>query len=298
LAGNIARGGAYTVFGVEQFTGNSRNLFALGTNGTGIIGEVTNQVTGTRNGDTLSLALQIAPLAEFGFVSVASRLSTLRTSATAALGGADDIARAADDIIVTAQPNSGTAQPTSISGTANGVVDTRAPLVPNNVNVTFGRPATSFADDLISTKNYIEAPDINIPYGFPINIQGAAFENAVAQTGVYGNFLGNASKTFDFFIPNSGLATSTKTINTLTDPKLATPLQVEAAAKKAINDAIHYVDRGGKFTSDIPANLITSKQVVIAVPAGTTPAQLAALNRAVDHGQLNKIVVKIVITGK
>jgi hypothetical protein len=176
-------------------------------------------------------------------------------------------------------------------------LDSRSPLSVGNTTVTY-RTTTTLSEGLLSGGTYLNAPDVVIPYGYPIDAQGAAFEAAVARTGLYGDFRGNSSATFDFFVQSSGLATSLKTLNTLTDPRLAKPQVLGSVALKAIDAAIHYVGRGQTYTSDIDARLIFSKQVIFAVPAGTTRLQMAALHRAVDQGRLNNITVKIIITGR
>ena len=49
---------------------------------------------------------------------------------------------------------------------------------------------------------------------------------------------------------------------------------------------------------DMQTDQINSKALVVAIPKGTTAAQLAAIAKAVDKAKLNGIKIKIVVTGK
>jgi hypothetical protein len=260
------------VSGVESATGALTFGATGGRATTGVVGHSVNFVSGSNVGDTVSTVIQLAEgvyavgkLGQAAFVKYATKAE----------------AEAAANVINTA---------------ARATLDSRPPLVVTTTTVTF-RTTNSLREGLLSGGTYLKAPDVIIPYGFPIDAQGAAFEAAVAQTGIYGDFLGNGSKTFDFFKQSTGVATSTKTINTLTIAKLAKPREVENAAMEAIKEVLFYTPRPNYIT-DIQVGRIVAKQVVIAVPVGTNRLQIAALHRAVDFGRLNNVTVKIVITGR
>jgi hypothetical protein len=158
-------------------------------------------------------------------------------------------------------------------------------------------PPPNFADNFVNGKDYVDAPDVDIPYGYPINVQGKAFEEALDATGTLGRRLGDSSKTFDFFDPATGQATSVKSLNTLTDPKLKNPAGITQALNKYVDDLIHYEPRDNSKI-DMQTDQINSKALVVAIPKGTTAAQLAAIAKAVDKAKLNGIKIKIVVTGK
>jgi filamentous hemagglutinin len=96
-------------------------------------------------------------------------------------------------------------------------------------------------------------------------------------------------ETFDFFDEASGLAICAKTIDTVTDAKLANPKSVYSSIKKDIDKVIDF--EGGLVI--LSAHEIQIKRLEVAIPEGTTPTQMAELARAVDYAKLNDVEVVI-----
>lgn len=99
-------------------------------------------------------------------------------------------------------------------------------------------------------------------------------------------------KTFDFYDPSTGTAMSAKTLDTTTAAKLANPSQVYNSLKGNI-------DAAAKFETytlgNVPldSSMIAARELRVAVPSGTTSAQWAQINRAVEYGQSQGVKVII-----
>ncbi|NTY41116.1 hypothetical protein FCJ57_33345 [Burkholderia diffusa] len=102
-------------------------------------------------------------------------------------------------------------------------------------------------------------------------------------------------KTFDFYDPASGVATSAKTLDTMTAPKIADPTQVYSSLKGSIDAAANFSSYRLGPTS-LTSNMITSRELEVAVPAGTTPAQWTQINNAVQYGANRGVKVTITVT--
>jgi filamentous hemagglutinin len=142
-----------------------------------------------------------------------------------------------------------------------------------------------------------DVPDIDITFGQGITLQGKAFEDALEASGDFGQRLHPNSKTFDFFDPVSGNATSVKTLELLTDPRLRNPKQIYSTLTRYIDQAVDYKDSGRGI--DIRAAQIKSKAIVIAVEGGGSKAQLAQIQRAVDYAKGRGLPIQIItVKGK
>jgi filamentous hemagglutinin len=133
--------------------------------------------------------------------------------------------------------------------------------------------------------------------GQSINLQGKAFEDALEASGEFGQRLHVNSKTFDFFDPVSGNATSAKTLELLTDPRLRNPKQIYSTLTRYIDQVVDY--GGSSKNIDLKPELIKSKAVVIAVEGGGSKAQAAQIQRAVDYAKERGLPVQIItVKGK
>ncbi len=91
-------------------------------------------------------------------------------------------------------------------------------------------------------------------------------------------------KTFDYFNPETGLATSAKTVNTLTKSKLTDPRQIARTLKGNVDETLaftEYETQGMRLESEA----IAARQLRVAVPSGTTPAQWEQIGLAVEYGK-------------
>ena len=134
--------------------------------------------------------------------------------------------------------------------------------------------------------------DIEITFGKGINLQGKAFEDALEASGDFGQRLHVNSKTFDFFDPVTGNATSAKTLELLTDPRLRNPRQIYSTLARYIDQAVDYKDNGRGI--DVRAAQIKSKAIVIAVEGGGSKAQTAQIQRAVDYAKGRGLPIQII----
>jgi hypothetical protein len=143
--------------------------------------------------------------------------------------------------------------------------------------------------------------DIEITFGQSINLQGKAFEDALEASGEFGQRLHVNSKTFDFFDPVSGNATSAKTLELLTDPRLRNPKQIYSTLTRYIDQVVDYTGSTGarQLPTDLQPDLIKSKAIVIAVEGGGSKAQAAQIQRAVDYAKGRGLPVQIItVKGK
>jgi filamentous hemagglutinin len=73
---------------------------------------------------------------------------------------------------------------------------------------------------------------------------------------------------------------------------LANPKSVYSSIKKDIDKVIDF-EEAEKGLVNLSAHAIQIKRLEVAIPEGTTPAQMAELARAVDYAKLNNVEVII-----
>lgn len=143
---------------------------------------------------------------------------------------------------------------------------------------------------LISDSRLIDA---GIQWGKGIIGQGMPWEDFLATKMPAGSRLPPNFKTFDFYDPVSGVATSAKTLDTTTAAKLANPSQVYSSIKGNIDAAANFTE-ATVGTTTLTAGDITARQLLVAVPSGTTAEQWFQIERAIQYG--NSVGVKVTIT--
>lgn len=133
-----------------------------------------------------------------------------------------------------------------------------------------------------------------IKWGGGIQDQGLPFEDYLAKTLPADTRLPPNFKTFDFFDRETGVATSAKTLDTMTTAKVIDPPQIYASIKANVDDAVNF---SGSTLLGVPLNPvdINTRVLQIAIPSGTTPAQWAQIQRAIQYGQANGVIVKITV---
>ncbi|HEX4086084.1 MAG TPA: hypothetical protein VHY22_14310 [Chthoniobacteraceae bacterium] len=82
-------------------------------------------------------------------------------------------------------------------------------------------------------------------------------------------------KTFDFFDPATGTATSAKTLETFTRNRVVNPIELYRSLVKDI-DKVADLSKARKGPVELNANQIKSRVIEIAIPASTTPGPPAA----------------------
>jgi hypothetical protein len=131
-----------------------------------------------------------------------------------------------------------------------------------------------------------------ITWGKGIREQGlgdgnAGWEKYVASA----TLLRSGSTGFDLFDSTTGEATSAKTLNTGTTPKINRPQKIYDELRGYIDDVLDYEPTR---SFDIDPDLIKSKTIQLAIPEQTLPNQWRQLLRAIIYGKDNG--VKVVIT--
>lgn len=137
--------------------------------------------------------------------------------------------------------------------------------------------------------------DAGIQWGKGIMGQGMPWEDFLAAKMPAGSRLPQNFKTFDFYDPLSGVATSAKTLDTTTAAKLSDPTQVYSSLKGSIDAAADFPGYRLSGVSLTP-EMIASRNLQVAVPAGTTPAQWQQINNAVRYGAGKGVNVVITVT--
>jgi filamentous hemagglutinin len=101
---------------------------------------------------------------------------------------------------------------------------------------------------------------------------------------------------FDFFDRTSGVAISAKTLDTATAARIANPQEVYSTLVPYIDAAADFTRCTRQSTSGavtITSNMITAREIQLAVPRATTAAQWEQLNRAVQYGQGRRVTIRI-----
>lgn len=101
-------------------------------------------------------------------------------------------------------------------------------------------------------------------------------------------------KKFDFYDPETGLAVNTKTMDTLTDVKLANPKAVYRTMKSYIDSVVRFKEYSlsGVFLS---SSNISSKAIELAIPNATTASQWQQLQKAIKYGSEKGVSVNVTV---
>lgn len=134
-----------------------------------------------------------------------------------------------------------------------------------------------------------------IKWGGGIQDQGLPFENYLETKLPAGTRLPPNTGTFDFFDQSTGIATSAKTLDTMTGPKISDPSQIYSSLKSNVDAVVNF--NGTNITGSAPLTpaMIVGKEVQVAVPQGTTPAQWAQINKAIDYANSHGVALRITV---
>jgi hypothetical protein len=102
--------------------------------------------------------------------------------------------------------------------------------------------------------------------------------------------LNATATTYDFWNPDTGMATSAKTLDTTTPASIANPELLYSSLQRNINAIIDFNGYQLSGTSLQPGDILSS-ELRVAVPEDTTLAQWQQINRAVQYGTDNGINV-------
>ncbi|MET3551720.1 DUF6862 domain-containing protein [Burkholderia sp. 567] len=135
--------------------------------------------------------------------------------------------------------------------------------------------------------------DAGIQWGKGIAAQGIPWANYLASQLPAGLRLPTGFRTFDFYDEATGVAISAKTLDTTTAAKIANPTQVYSSLKGNIDTVANFTE-ASLGTTTLTVDEIAARQLQVAVPTGTTPAQWQQIYRAIQYGQ--GLGVKVIIT--
>ena len=141
---------------------------------------------------------------------------------------------------------------------------------------------------------FTDAVKVDIPWGQGIGKQGYAWEDYLATKLPEDVRLPYGTKTFDFFDAETGVATSAKTLDTLTATKIENPKQVYYSLKGNIDAAAGFTEAALPGTKNIlEAKNILTRKLEVAVPQNTTAAQWEQINRSVEYAKAKGVVVNV-----
>jgi len=88
------------------------------------------------------------------------------------------------------------------------------------------------------------------------------------------------------------MATSAKTLNTLTLSRLTNPVQLYRQLVKYVDEAAEFSEVGLRKIDLTPGN-VKSRGIQVAIPSGTTAEQMQQLDEAVRYGRSRGVNVMI-----
>ena len=131
---------------------------------------------------------------------------------------------------------------------------------------------------------------IGIGWGKGIQGQGMPWEDFLEQALGADTRLPANFKTFDYFDRGTGLATSAKTLDTLTPARLGNPPSIYTTLKGYVNDVANF-EKHTLVQKTLDASDIHARAIQLAIPTGTTPGQWMQINRAIQYGQSRGVSV-------
>ena len=133
-----------------------------------------------------------------------------------------------------------------------------------------------------------------VVWGKGILRQGMPWETFLEAGKYVGKQLPPNFKTFDFFDRSTGLAVSAKTMDTTTRSMTRRPNQAYTRLRGYIDKAKEF-DTYSLSGTTVTSDMITTRRIELAVPAGSSRAALSAINRAVEYGRQEGVEVVVTI---
>ncbi len=138
----------------------------------------------------------------------------------------------------------------------------------------------------------ISNKDINMKFGGGIQEQGMPWEDYLATQLADNTRLPAGFKTFDFFDHKERIATSAKTMDTLTISKLDKPEQIYSALKRYINKTASF-EEAKLGVVKVSADKIDTRKIELAIPTNTTAEQYKQIEKAIEYAKDNGIELNI-----
>lgn len=108
----------------------------------------------------------------------------------------------------------------------------------------------------------------------------------------------NSFKTFDFYNPSTQTAISAKSMDTIKSFNGTNGLKsLEQQMRGYIDDTLTFkqeISKKHKF--ELSKDMITKREVQIAIPEGTSKAKMQVINNMVDYGKKNNVKVVVTVT--
>ncbi|XAV88534.1 MAG: hypothetical protein AAHH96_00085 [Candidatus Symbiodolus clandestinus] len=128
-----------------------------------------------------------------------------------------------------------------------------------------------------------------------IQERGLAWENYYATQVSVESRLPAGFKVYDFYDETTKVATSAKSLDTATAAKIANPKQIYHTMKRDMIDPIIDFREHTLCKRTVKAAEILHRELQLAIPKNTTPAQWVQINRGIDYAQLNGIYIEITL---
>ncbi|MGR1221671.1 endonuclease toxin domain-containing protein [Aeromonas veronii] len=138
----------------------------------------------------------------------------------------------------------------------------------------------------------VKASEVGIKWGQGNMKQGMPWEDFVGKSLPSDARLPKNFKTFDYYDGATKTAVSAKTMDTQTMAKLANPNQVYSSIKGNIDAAARF-ETAKLSGQEIRASMISNREIQLAVPANTTKIQWTEINRAIEYGKNQGVIVKV-----
>jgi len=161
------------------------------------------------------------------------------------------------------------------------------------VNQANSKKLVSFTD-VNKADAWIAQNSPDIPWGTGSIRVGYKWEDYLEPHLPAGSRLPPKFKTFDYFEQVSGKAISAKTLDTATPVRIADPTAVFTTLTK-------HIDSAAKFKSysllgrTLTASQITAREVHVAIPKATTPAQWQQIHLAGDYAKTQGVTLNITV---
>lgn len=173
------------------------------------------------------------------------------------------------------------------SGAAGGVLGAVGPSMALRV-------AAGEAKVMANSAPVVDRAATGVEWGAGIKGQGMPWEDFLAGQMPASSRLPANFKTFDFYDEATKTAISAKTLDTTTAAKIANPSQVYSSLKGNI-DSVTKFSNYELQPVNLKAADIVVREVQVAVPKATTPAQWVEINRANQYAASQGVKLKVTV---
>lgn len=157
------------------------------------------------------------------------------------------------------------------------------------------RAAHETINNRAAASAHVDNALVGVEWGKGIKRQGMPWEDHLAaEASRAGTRLPPNFKTFDFWDPASRVATSAKTLETISATKIANPASVYSSLKNNIRDTLRFEEATLKGVT-LSREMIDRRVLEVAVPSGTTPAQWVQIRRAIEYGKSKGVEVRATV---